>query len=104
MGHATAHTDLSSQNIQLPAIALNFRKLAIGVAVVGLGGGAAIGYTGAFGTDAHHFWRAYLIAFLFGLTMCLGGLFFVFVQHLTRAGWSVAVRSGSSSFRSPRSG
>ena len=24
--------------------------------------------------------------------MCLGGLFFVFVQHLTRAGWSVAVR------------
>ncbi len=92
MGHATTHTDLSSQNIQLPAIALNFRKLAIGVAVVGLGGGAAIGYTGAFGTDAHHFWRAYLIAFLFGLTMCLGGLFFVFVQHLTRAGWSVAVR------------
>ncbi len=92
MGHATTHTDLSSQNIQLPAIALNFRKLAIGVAVVGLGGGAAIGYTGAFDTDAHHFWRAYLIAFLFGLTMCLGGLFFVFVQHLTRAGWSVAVR------------
>ena len=92
MGHATTHTDLSSQNIQLPAIALNLRKLAIGVAVVGLGGGAAIGYTGAFGTDAHHFWRAYLIAFLFGLTMCLGGLFFVFVQHLTRAGWSVAVR------------
>ena len=92
MGHATTHTDLSSQNIQLPAIALNFRKLAIAVAVVGLGGGAAIGYTGAFGTDAHHFWRAYLIAFLFGLTMCLGGLFFVFVQHLTRAGWSVAVR------------
>ncbi|RLS25000.1 MAG: quinol:cytochrome C oxidoreductase [Planctomycetota bacterium] len=92
MGHATTHTDLSSQNIQLPAIALNFRKLAIGVAVVGLGGGAAIGYTGAFDTDAHHFWHAYLIAFLFGLTMCLGGLFFVFVQHLTRAGWSVAVR------------
>jgi hypothetical protein len=32
------------------------------------------------------------VAFLFGLTICLGGLFFVFIQHLTRAGWSVAVR------------
>jgi hypothetical protein len=92
MGHATSHADISGQNIALPAMALNFRKLALGLAVVGLGGGAAVGYTGAFGTDAHHFWRAYLVAFVFGLTMCLGGLFFVFIQHLTRAGWSVAVR------------
>ena len=93
MGHASTHAaDLGTQNIQLPAMALGFRKIALAVAVVGLGGGAAVGYTGAFGTDAGHFWRAYLIAFLFGLTMCLGGLFFVFVQHLTRAGWSVAVR------------
>jgi hypothetical protein len=73
-------------------MALNFRKLALALAVLGLGGGAAIGFTGAFGTDANHFARAYLVAFLFGLTICLGGLFFVFIQHLTRAGWSVAVR------------
>jgi hypothetical protein len=92
MGHASTNLDLGAQNIQLPAFALGLRKAAVAVAVVGLGGGAAIGYTGAFGTDAHHFWRAYLVAFLFGLTMCLGGLFFVFIQHLTRAGWSVAVR------------
>jgi hypothetical protein len=92
MAHASTNLDLGAQNIQLPAFALGLRKAALAVAVIGLGGGAAIGYTGAFGTDAHHFWRAYLIAFLFGLTMCLGGLFFVFIQHLTRAGWSVAVR------------
>jgi hypothetical protein len=96
MAHADTHHSagnaLAPANIALPAVALNFRKLALGVAVIGLGGGAAIGYTGAFGTDAHHFWRAYLIAFLFGLSMCLGGLFFTFIQHLTRAGWSVAVR------------
>ncbi len=92
MGHPSTHADISGKNIELPAVALNFRKLAIGLAVIGLGGGAAVGYTGAFGTTAHHFWHSYLIAFLFGLTMCLGGLFFVFVQHLVRAGWSVAVR------------
>lgn len=92
MAHASSHADLGASNVTLPAVALSFRKLALGLAAVGLGGAAAIGYTGAFGTDGHHFWRAYMIAFLFGLTMCLGGLFFVFIQHLTRAGWSVAVR------------
>jgi hypothetical protein len=92
MAHASPHADLTGQNVALPAMALNFRKLALGLAVAGLGGGAAIGSTGAFGTDGHHFWRAYMVAFLFGLTLCLGGLFFVFIQHLTRAGWSVAVR------------
>lgn len=93
MAHATGHAvDLGAKNIELPAPALGMRNIGLGLAVVGLGGGAVIGYTGAFGTDPAHFWRAYLVAFLFGLTMCLGGLFFVFVQHLTRAGWSVAVR------------
>ena len=93
MAHASGHAfDLSAQNTQLPSFAFGFRNLAIGLAVVGLGAGAAIGYTGALGTTPAHFWRAYLVAFLFGLTMCLGGLFFVLIQHLTRAGWSVAVR------------
>ena len=93
MAHASGHAfDLSAQNTQLPAVAFGFRNLAIGLAVVGLGAGAAIGYTGALGTTPAHFWRAYMVAFLFGLTMCLGGLFFVLIQHLTRAGWSVAVR------------
>ncbi|MBM3368972.1 MAG: hypothetical protein FJY43_11980, partial [Betaproteobacteria bacterium] len=36
--------------------------------------------------------RAYLVAMVLALATCLGALFFVIVQHLTRAGWSVAVR------------
>jgi hypothetical protein len=92
MAHATAHADLGASNTQLPPVALGLRNVAFGVGAVGLAAGAALGYSGAFGTDPHHFWRAYLIAFLFGLTPCLGALFFVFIQHLTRAGWSVAVR------------
>ncbi|MCA9138856.1 MAG: quinol:cytochrome C oxidoreductase [Planctomycetales bacterium] len=35
---------------------------------------------------------AYLTAFLYVLTIVLGCLFFVLIQHLVRAGWSVVVR------------
>jgi hypothetical protein len=38
------------------------------------------------------FMLAYLVAFAFVLSLSLGGLFFVVIQHLTRAGWSVLVR------------
>jgi hypothetical protein len=40
----------------------------------------------------HELWVWYLLAFLYWLTLALGGLFFVLVQFATRAGWSVAVR------------
>ncbi len=36
--------------------------------------------------------RAYLAAFVFVLSLSLGGLFFTMIQHLTRAGWSVVIR------------
>lgn len=35
---------------------------------------------------------AYLTSFAWGLSLALGALFFVILQHLTRAGWSVVVR------------
>lgn len=35
---------------------------------------------------------SYLTAFVFVLSITLGALFFVLIQHLTRAGWSVVVR------------
>ncbi len=38
------------------------------------------------------FFFSYLVNFSFLLTICLGGLFFVIVFHLTRAGWSATVR------------
>lgn len=38
------------------------------------------------------FMLAYLTAFAFVLSLSLGALFFVLIQHLTRAGWSVLVR------------
>lgn len=38
------------------------------------------------------FYFAYLINFSFFLSISLGAIFFVLIQHLTRAGWSVGVR------------
>lgn len=38
------------------------------------------------------FYHAYLVNFCFFLSLSLGALFFVLVQHLSRAGWSVVVR------------
>lgn len=50
------------------------------LATVGIGGGV------------ESFFYVYLANFLFFISISLGALFFVIVQHLTRAGWSVAVR------------
>jgi hypothetical protein len=38
------------------------------------------------------FLRGYTTAFMFVLSICLGGLFFTMLQHLARAGWSVVLR------------
>jgi hypothetical protein len=42
--------------------------------------------------DFRTFFHSYLIGYLFFLAIALGGLFFVLVQHATKAGWSVNVR------------
>ncbi len=42
--------------------------------------------------DRDRFFYSYLTAFLFVLTVMLGTQFFVLVQHLSRSGWSVALR------------
>lgn len=42
--------------------------------------------------NPRQFFFSYLVAYLFFLTLSLGGLIFVLIQFATRAGWSVAVR------------
>lgn len=44
------------------------------------------------GGDPARVWAGYLVAFLYFLSLSLGGLFFVLVLHATRAGWGVVVR------------
>ena len=60
------------------------------VAAVGLALSLVLGY----GKDGglRRFYFAYLFGYAFFLSIALGALFFVLMQHLTRAGWSVTVR------------
>ncbi len=58
---------------------------AVGLAALAASFGLGLG-------DGRQLFHSYLVAWLFGLSLALGGLFFVLLQLVTRAGWSVAVR------------
>jgi hypothetical protein len=61
-----------------------------GLLIAGIGalGGAVLLGMG----DLAKLQRAYLVAFMYVLSIALGALWFVAIQHLTNAKWSVAVR------------
>jgi len=63
------------------------------LSIAALAGIVLAGVNCWFVTDGtRRFMAAYLIAFAFVLSISLGALFFVLIQHLMRAGWSVVVR------------
>lgn len=70
-------------------------KIAAGVGVLGLAGAGA-----GFAADPQRFAFSYLFAFFVGLTVAIGATFFVLLQHLTNAGWSVTVRRTAEFFMS----
>ncbi len=82
--------DRSNENRQLGDLASK------GVMFVALPGAflVAIGILMTFQSDLtwERFLRGYVAAYCFVLSISLGGLFFIILQHLTRAGWSVVVR------------
>ena len=86
--HAAA--ELSQEDLVLgPAGARWFRALAA-LGAAGLAVALALAASTEGGWD--RFYPSYLVGFVFFLSLALGALFFVLVQHATRAGWSVAVR------------
>jgi hypothetical protein len=72
------------------AAALRIAVVGLVLAVVGLGTACYLGF--AVAESRRVFFHAYLTAFAYFLSITLGALFFVMLQHLTRAGWSVTVR------------
>lgn len=82
--------DITKDNLQLGGLAA---KVYIPAAILGmLGLGASVVLAVALPDGVEHFYSAYLTAFAYFLSLALGGLFFVLLQHLTGAGWSVVVR------------
>ena len=71
------------------ASAVVSRWTKVPVALMVLGGlGAAAG----FAADPRQLGFSYLLAFMFFLSLCMGGMFLVIVHHLFDADWSVPVR------------
>ena len=77
--------DVQNDNIRLTGAAAKAGPL---LAIVGL---VFLGLSVLFG-GGDIFWKSYLFAWIAALGICLGALFFVLLQHLTRSGWSVSVR------------
>ncbi|MCB9870284.1 MAG: quinol:cytochrome C oxidoreductase [Planctomycetes bacterium] len=64
--------------------------------LLGLGAVSLLGSLGGYFMLDHdtqeHFQFSYLVSYMFTLSLALGALFFVLVQHVARAGWSIVVR------------
>ena len=66
--------------VRFPLLVGGLVLLIAGWAIAAMTNGAKVGMS------------AYLVAFIYSLTLAIGSLFFVIIQHLVRAGWSVVVR------------
>jgi hypothetical protein len=84
------HVDLSKDHLRLDSLANGL--IAGGLIVGALGLLASVAATAGTADGTSRFLHAYLINVLFFLSISLGALFFVIIQHLVRAGWSVVVR------------
>ena len=80
---------LPEEAVTLPENSI-WRKLPLIAGVVGV-----ISLIASFGTALYMkmpFFAGYLIAFLYFLSIALGGMFAVLIHFATRAGWSVVIR------------
>jgi hypothetical protein len=86
-----AHQDRA---IRLERTYLSFPRRGILLLVAGVAGGILLTWLGTLwdADPGRRLRLGYLVAFSFVLSLSLGSLFFVILQHLTRAGWSVVVR------------
>jgi hypothetical protein len=62
-------------------------RIALAIGIVGL-----VASAGGYFVDSRQFFFSWLTAFVFWLTLGLGGLFFVMLHHLVDAKWSVVLR------------
>ncbi|HEV7925305.1 MAG TPA: hypothetical protein VGR14_08125 [Verrucomicrobiae bacterium] len=79
----------NSASTSVPALDLskwrNLPVILIVIGVIGAGAGLALG-------GVQQFAFSWLLAFMFSLSLCLGGWFLVMVHHLFDASWSVPTR------------
>lgn len=87
--HAVAPKPADDPAFTMPAMLSGLSLPLCIVGLIALVGGAFLGTSsqgGQFGMSA------YLTAYMYALSIAIGALFFVLIQHLARARWSVVVR------------
>jgi hypothetical protein len=82
--------DIFAENRVLGAAATRVRTVGLALGAVGVAASAALVAVTPAGVEQLLF--SYLLDYAFLLSLALGALFFVILQHLTRAGWSVVLR------------
>ena len=87
MAHALNANSIPASAIAGERLAPRSRSLRI-AGVLFIAAGVLLGWNG----DANFLAKAWLQGWVFAVSLSLGALFFVIIQHLTRAGWSVVVR------------
>lgn len=93
MAHGVPHIkpeQMAEENPYLGALGAKLKTGGVIIGVLGLGLGIVLG--NAQDDNWRNFFFSYLVAFVFFVSLSLGGLFFTILQHLTRATWSVVVR------------
>jgi hypothetical protein len=91
------HSSPSKRAFRIPEGSLwdNAWKYAAVVAAIGVAGAIAGSVV-----QSDRFAFSYLYAFVIVMTLWLGSIFFILIQHLTAAGWSVSVRRSAEFFAS----
>ncbi|TWT67148.1 hypothetical protein [Allorhodopirellula solitaria] len=87
--HAVAPKPADDPAFTMPAMLSGLSLPLCVVGLIALVGGTFLGSSavgGRFGMSA------YLTAYMYAMTIAIGAMFFVLIQHLVRAGWSVVVR------------
>lgn len=87
---ASHHVDNKDERLEFGTRAWPFYSTGLFLGFIGILASVAIGYYE--GDGFRRFYFSWLTALVFFLAIALGGLFFVILQHLVRAGWSVTVR------------
>ena len=82
--------DISRESRRLDDLGPRLMRIGGTLGAVGLILGLLLGLFTAGGLP--RFLHAYLVNFAYFLSLALGALFFVILQHVTRAGWSVVLR------------
>ena len=93
MGHGHTTIEITDDMVIVDEPIARVAKIAYISGVIGMIAAVGLGALKASEGDHWlHFFHSYLTSYSYFLSIGLGALFFVILQHLTRSGWSVTIR------------